>query len=274
MHASTPSTIIKSTPWTRQSVVGSSTNGGVPHGPSRIGNPPHGPLVSVVLAVGWPAGTNLQNLQIHASGASLRGSSIGWGFPYWVLSLWRLHECGESFWPARGVEGWRRRPKATGQSVPYLDRSTFYQLLLINLRLVHPYLFQFEGKDMLHHNDGLRVTLFSCIPGSAGTRQTHMTLNSDSKVSWDCFGLSDGKVQETSPALFTCLVVTLITHLYISTSRWRKVGKRKCIWWPGARQVGLSLPYLKQAEYNRCKSRIGGQMEYSVEIGLNASCNW
>ena len=29
------------------------------------------------------------------------------------------------------------------------------------------------------------------FPGSAGTRQTHMTLNSDRKVSWDCFGLSD-----------------------------------------------------------------------------------
>ena len=90
-----------------------------------------------------------------------------------------------------------------------------------------------------------------CIPGSAGTRQTHMTLNSDSKVSWDCFGLSDGKVQETTPPhclLVWSLFLSSFLHFHIEMAEgWQA----EVYLVSGARQVGLCLPYLKQAGYNR-----------------------
>ena len=74
-----------------------------------------------------------------------------------------------------------------------------------------------------------------------------MTLNSDGKVSWDCFWVERWKGSGDSPALFTCLVVVLIIilHFHIEMA---KGWHAKVYLVSGARQVDFSPPYLKQAE--------------------------
>ena len=74
---------------------------------------------------------------------------------------------------------------------------------------------EFGGEEVLMI-DRLLATLFylkgggfrrGCIPGSAGTRQIHMTLNSGARF-WGFFGLRvEGS--KTSPHFFACLVVII-----------------------------------------------------------------
>ena len=88
-------------------------------------------------------------------------------------------------------------------------------------------------------------------------------LNSDRKVSWDWFWVEELKVQEIPPHCLECIL--LVWSLYLSTfftfplrERWRKVGKRKCIWcrahgkWVPEMPLPYlyEVPYLNQAESN------------------------
>lgn len=145
-----------------------------------------GSLMTTTRRVGWPAGTNLQ---IHVLRCMLRGfsarvgvSPIGIGSVSFGVCMNAANRSG----PARGAEGWRRGRKATAQSVPLTRIDPHTDCFGFNLRLDHSYLFILRVRTcytiVMDHQQPCFHSMEGCIPGSAGTRQTHMTLNSERRV--------------------------------------------------------------------------------------------